>query len=133
MSLRFDTDTRTLRAVRRFVRDLVLVHGGSAEDAFAVETATGEVLINAYEHAYRHQAGPLEINLLFDKARVELTVHDDGEVITDVPAIPSTPPPGERGRGLYLVGRLMDESEVIHPSKSPRGVGVRMAKYLGRS
>ena len=133
LALRFDTDTRMLRAVRRFVRDFVRIHGGSEEDAVALETATGELLANAYEHAYARQPGPLEIDLLYDEAKIELTIHDDGEPITDSPAIPTTPPSGERGRGLYLVGQLTDESQVIHPWNDPRGIGVRIVKYLQRS
>jgi anti-sigma regulatory factor (Ser/Thr protein kinase) len=133
LALRFDTDTRTFRAVRRFVRDLVRVHGGSEEDAVALEIATGELLSNAYEHAYARQSGPLEIDLVYDKAKIELTLHDDGEPITDSPAIPTTPPSGERGRGLYLVGQLTDESKVIHPWSDLRGIGVRVVKYLQRS
>jgi anti-sigma regulatory factor (Ser/Thr protein kinase) len=129
LALRFDTDTRTFRAVRRFVRDFVSVHGGSEEDAVALEIATGELLSNAYAL----QPGPLEIDLLYDEAKIELTIHDDGEPITDSPAIPTTPPSGERGRGLYLVGQLMDESKVIHPWNDPRGTGVRVVKYLQRS
>lgn len=133
LALRFDTDTRTFRAVRRFVRDFVRVHGGSEEDAVALEIATGELLSNAYEHAYALQPGPLEIDLLYDEAKIELTIHDDGEPVTDSPAIPTTPPSGKRGRGLYLVGQLTDESNIIHPWNDPRGVGVRVVKYLQRS
>jgi anti-sigma regulatory factor (Ser/Thr protein kinase) len=130
MTLRFDTDTRTLRVMRRLVRDLVRTQGGSDEDAFALETAVGEVLINAFEHAYARALGPLELDVLYDETKIDLTIHDDGEPITDAPAIPRRPPTGTRGWGLYLVGQLTDEAEVIHPWRDPRGTGVRLAKYL---
>lgn len=130
MALRFDTDTRTLRAIRRFVYHLVLIQGGSEEDASAVEIATGEVLNNAHEHAYARKSGPIEINLTYDEAKIELTVHDDGEPITDVPSIPRIAPSGQGGRGLFLVGQLTDESEVIHPPGDSRGLGIRLAKHL---
>ena len=135
MALRFDTDIRTMRAIRRFVRDLVLIQGGTEEDASAVAIATGEVLNNAYEHAYAGQSGPLELDVVYDEAKVELTIHDHGARITEFPVIPTAPPSGRRGRGLYLVGQLTDESEVIHPGtgKGPGGIGVRLAKYLRRS
>jgi len=35
----------------------------------------GEVLNNDYEHAYVRQSGPLEIDLLYNEAKVELTIH----------------------------------------------------------
>ena len=126
MALRFDTDTGTLRVIRRFVRDLVLIQGGSEEDASAVEIATGEVLSNAYAR----QSGPIEIDLSYDKAKIELTVHNHGKPITTAPAIPRIVPSGRRGRGLYLVGQLTDESEIIHPWSGRGGVGIRLAKYL---
>lgn len=132
MALQFDTNAPTMRAVRKFVRDLVLSQGGSEEDASEVEIATGEVLNNAYEHAYAGQSGPLDIDLLYDEAKVELTIHNHGGPITGVPVIPTTPPSGRRGRGLYLVGQLTDQAEVIHSSNGHRGVSIRMAKYLHR-
>jgi anti-sigma regulatory factor (Ser/Thr protein kinase) len=76
MALQFDTDAPTMRAVRKFVHDLVLSQGGSEEDASAVEIATGEVLNNAYEHVYAGRSGPLEIDLLYVEAKVELTIHN---------------------------------------------------------
>lgn len=133
MALRFEADTRTMRAIRRFVRDLVLVQGGSEDDASAVEIATGEVLNNAYEHAYAGQTGPLEMNLVYDEVKVELTIQDHGAPITQSPVIPSVAPSGRRGRGLYLVGQLTDESEVIHAGSDPSGIGIKLAKYLRRS
>jgi anti-sigma regulatory factor (Ser/Thr protein kinase) len=132
-ALRFDTEVRTLRTVRRYVRDAVLAYGGSSDDAVAVETATGEALINAYEHAYGRRSGPIEIDVRYDEAKIEITIHDDGEPILDAPAIPDAPPSGERGRGLYLMGQLVDECQVIHPWHDRRGVGIRLVKYLRRS
>jgi anti-sigma regulatory factor (Ser/Thr protein kinase) len=133
MALHFDTDIRTMRAVRRFVHDLVLIQGGSEADASAVEIATGEVLNNAYEHAYAGQSGPLDMDLLYDEAKVELTIHNHGAPIRESPVIPNTPPSGQRGRGLYLVGQLADQSEVIRHGNDHRGIGVRLGKYLRRS
>jgi anti-sigma regulatory factor (Ser/Thr protein kinase) len=133
LTLRFDTDPAVFRAIRRFVADLVRMEGGSIEDADDMELVTGELLNNAHEHAYSRQTGPLEIDLMYDFSKIELTIHDDGEPITDSPTIPTSPPTGARHRGLFLVGQLTDESRVIHPWNGDRGVAVRIVKYLRRS
>ena len=132
MAIRFDSDIRTVRAIRRFVYQLTVACGGSEQEASEIEIATGEVLNNAFEHAYRTGSGPLEMDLRYDDAKIELLLRDHGDPITDAPAIPRTPPAGPRGRGLYLVGQLTDESEIFHPWKDSRGTGVRLVKYLRR-
>jgi anti-sigma regulatory factor (Ser/Thr protein kinase) len=130
LTLRFDIDLTSLRIIRRLAADVVREQGGSAEAASAMETVAGELLTNAFEHAYHHQSGPLEIILLYDRTKIEFTIHDDGEPVTDAPMIPKSLPPGPRGRGLYLVGQLTDEAEVLHPRDDNRGVAVRVVKYL---
>src|ERR1700737_237439 len=115
LTLRFDIDLTSLRIIRRLAADVVREQSGSAEAASAMETVTGELLTNAFEHAYHHQSGPLEILLLYDRTKIEFTIHDDGEPLTDAPMIPKSLPPGPRGRGLYLVGQLTDEAEVLPP------------------
>jgi len=132
LTLRFDADLATFRAVRRFVADLVRVEGGSAEAADALELVTGELMNNAYEHAYAGQGGPLGLDIVYNSSEIELTIHNDGEPITDSPNIPSSLPPGKRGRGLFLVGQLTDESRVIHPRSDDRGIAVRVVKRLRR-
>ena len=133
LTLRFDTDLTIFRAIRRFIADLVRIKGGSPEAAHDLELVTGELLNNAHEHAYARQTGPLSLEIVYDSSKIELTIHDDGEPITDSPSIPTSLPTGKRGRGLFLVGQLTDEARVIHPRHNNRGVAVRVVKCLQRS
>ena len=127
-NLRVDAEPGTLRATRRLLHDMVLAHGAKEEDAAAVELAAGEVLINSFEHGYHGRPGPIEIGVVFNGRKVEITVGDRGESPTPAPVVPTSPPQGSRGRGLYLAARLMDEAEIICPWDAGRGVGVRMVK-----
>jgi anti-sigma regulatory factor (Ser/Thr protein kinase) len=133
LTLRFDADLAIFRAIRRFIADLVRINGGSVEAADDLELVTGELLNNAHEHAYARQIGPLCLDIVYNSSKIELTIHNDGEPITDSPSIPTSPPSGKRGRGLFIVGQLTDESRVIHPRHDNRGVAVRVVKYLQRS
>lgn len=133
LTLLFETDLGAFRAIRRFIADLARVNGGSAEAAADLELVTGELLNNAYEHAYARQIGPLGLDIVYDSSKIELTIHNDGEPITDSPSIPTSPPTGKRGRGLFLVGKLTDESKVVHPWNDNRGIAVHVMKRLHRS
>jgi anti-sigma regulatory factor (Ser/Thr protein kinase) len=39
-------------------------------------------------------------------------------------------PEDEAGRGLYIMSKLMDTVEVIHPDRRGRGTAIRMTKRL---
>ena len=88
LTLRSRADPPTFQAIRKLIAQIVLVSGGSARDALELEVATGEVLANAYQHAYRRTHGPVEIDLTFNDQKVEITIHDDGDVRVDALNIP---------------------------------------------
>ncbi len=129
--LEFELDPSTIARVRRMIGHVVEDEGGSPEVEGEVEVAVGEILLNAHRHAYHGRPGPLEIEISTDHNRLELLIHDHGAPITDVPTIPRTRPARvSEGLGLYMVGKLMDEAEIIHPAKDGRGTAVRLVKNL---
>lgn len=130
LTLRLVTGPQVLRIVRKVVSSAAVAEGASAADAFDVEVAVGEALANAHLHAYGGTGGPIKIQMEFDGLRLITTLSDRGEPVTEQPAVPQTLPAQGQGRGLYLVGQLMEEVEVI-PSKSRRrGIAIRMVKLL---
>jgi anti-sigma regulatory factor (Ser/Thr protein kinase) len=129
----FNSDLTTIPVARRLVAYIARMEGGSEEVAQSVEVAVGEVLANAYHHAYKGGVGPLVLELSCDGARLQILVHDDGAPVVDKPAIPRVLPRGVGGRGLYIVGQLMDEAEVIHPRGESGGTAVRLTKDLSRN
>lgn len=125
-------DPATFGAVRRFAAQFVLLAGGSDEDAAEVELATGEVLTNAYCHAYRRRYGPLQLDLSHDGQKIEVSIHDEGDVVDGGLNIPSSLAPGNEHRGLYLVGKLTDHVEVVHPRNARGGTTIRMVKHVNK-
>ncbi|MGH2397810.1 MAG: ATP-binding protein [bacterium] len=133
VTLKFVTDPAVFHIVRKSLAAAAVAEGMSRDAASEIEVAVGEALSNAYIHAYGRDVGPLEIDLASDGARVTILIHDHGKPLTDRPAIPGTLPQrgdGRGGRGLYLIGRLMDEAEVIHPGPRGRGTAIRMVKRV---
>jgi anti-sigma regulatory factor (Ser/Thr protein kinase) len=130
LTLRSRADPPTFQAIRKLIAQIVLVSGGSARDALELEVATGEVLANAYQHAYRRTHGPVEIDLIFDDQKVEISIHDDGAVRIDALNIPRALPGGCGHHGLYLVKKMTDFAEIVHPRTTRGGTTVRMIKYI---
>jgi anti-sigma regulatory factor (Ser/Thr protein kinase) len=128
----FRSDPALFRAVRRFAAQFVTLAGGSEEDAAEVEIATGEVLANAYQHAYRKTHGPLQLDLSYDAQKVEIAVHDEGGTAPGTLVIPSTLAEGNEHRGLYLVGKLIDDVDILHPRHERGGTTVRMVKHVNK-
>ena len=65
---------------------------------------------------------------------MEISIHDYGAVLTEVPMIPRAQPVRvSDGMGLYMVGRLMDEAEILHPARDGRGTAARLVKNLRAS
>jgi anti-sigma regulatory factor (Ser/Thr protein kinase) len=131
-TLRFPSDPSLFGTVRRLVAQTVKLSGGSDEDALELEIATGEVLANVYRHAYRQMPGPLQVDLAFDDQKVEVSVHDDGEGSVGPLNIPRAIGTEDEHRGLFLVGKITDHAEILHPRNERGGTTVRMIKRIRR-
>jgi len=95
--------------------------------------AVGEALTNASRHAYGGIPGPLEIEVSVDDESMRLLIHDHGAPLTNIPPIPPARPAStgqDGGLGLYLIGQLMDEAEIIHPYHRTYGTAIRLVKRL---
>jgi len=131
ITIQFQTEPEAFRVVRRSIASALRTAGLSESHTLEVEIAVGETLSNAYLHAYEQKPGPLVVDLEFDGDQFVLLIHDHGKPLTAIPQIPRTlPRPGKGGRGLYLVGQLMDAAEILHPGPTGTGTAVRMVKRL---
>jgi anti-sigma regulatory factor (Ser/Thr protein kinase) len=128
----FHADPAVFGGVRRFVAQFVRLAGGSNEEAAELELAAGEVLINAYCHAYRKRHGPLQLDMNHDGHRIEISLRDEGQVVAGALNIPSTLAPEDDHRGLYLVGKLTDHVDITHPRNGQGGTTVRMVKHVNK-
>ena len=107
-----------------------MLSGGSYEEALELEIAVGEVLTNAFLHAYRKDHGPLQVDLTYDDRQVELSIRDEGAADARRLVIPSGVEPADEHRGLYLVGQMTDHAEILHPRNGTGGTTVRMVKRI---
>ncbi len=75
-----------------------------------IDLALTEAITNAVEHAHRGNSGlTVRVEISFDEARFTARIHDSGPGF-DLSSIPE-PVQGsleERGRGLFLIRKLMD-------------------------
>lgn len=131
ISLRFDTRPEALRAARKMVYAAARMEGAPEQVAREIEVALGEALANARIHAYGGGVGHVGIDVVYDGVQFSITVHDHGEPVTGRPTIPSSlPPRGTGGRGLYIIGQLMDAAEIRQPNRGERGTAIRMARRI---
>lgn len=130
-AFRFYSAPEELRIARRLVV-AAASEAGADEDAISdLEVAVGETLANASVHAYGgRRRGRLELELGFDGTHLEIAVHDRGKPVATAMTIPTELPPPGMGRGLYLIGQLMDEVRLVHPDRRGRGTAVHMRKRL---
>ncbi len=129
-AIRLFTTAEELRIARRLVAAAAREAGADEDATLDLEVAAGEVVANAHAHAYGGRRGRLEIELAFDGTYLEIAVHDGGKPMAATMSIPAELPPPGRGRGLYLIGRLVDEVRLVHPDRRGRGTAVHMRKRI---
>jgi anti-sigma regulatory factor (Ser/Thr protein kinase) len=122
--LQFHTDSHpySLGKARRYIRNALIQTGLNVDVVRRVEIAVGEVLTNTYRHGYDAGVGPVSIKVFRNGEGLMVVVQDSGRA-TAAPSVPRVPPPRTEygGRGLYMVGRLVDDVAI---SVNPRGHGL---------
>lgn len=113
------------RTVERFARGI----GLTESEAFAVQIAVGEAVINAIEHAYRLRGGELTVQLERIDDSVRAMVQDFGawRTASQLSANESELE-SERGRGLVLIHGFARDVRV---HRMPGGTTVRFMIPLG--
>jgi serine/threonine-protein kinase RsbW len=106
------SDSQLIAGVRAEFRTWLTSCGIGADDLDALVLACSEAIANSIEHAYRGDgSGIVRITGHCDGRHVDVFVHDDGPWIP-----PRHRNPDEsgllRGRGLPLIGQLMDATEL---------------------
>lgn len=130
-AIRLYSAPEEIRVARRLVVAAASEAGADEDVASDLEVAVGEALANASAHAYRgRRRGKLELELAFDGTHLEIAVHDSGKPVAAEMTVPTELPPPGMGRGLYLIGQLMDEVRLVHPDRRGRGTAVHMRKRL---
>ena len=119
LRIRLPARASQLAVVRRRLESWLDGAGVSAEESAVVALAASEAASNAVEHAYGTDAGWFELVADIDERVLTIVVRDGGEWRRKAR--------GAGGRGLGLIGRLMDELEL---RRGERGTEVWMRRAL---
>ena len=129
LELRIPADTRFVAVVRRGVRNLAESVGFTGEDVSDMELAVSEAVTNSVEHGTPDGECGVVVKCHASRECVVVEVEDRSSADA-FPACPPAPgPAGERGRGVLMMHRLMDECE---GTRTETGTKVRMAKQKCR-
>jgi anti-sigma regulatory factor (Ser/Thr protein kinase) len=117
MSFTLNARPAVLAGLRRALGRWLTAHGLSDQDVFDIALAVSEASANAIEHAYGPADATFDVECAIDSGEVVVTVVDRG----------SWRPLGarDRGRGLEIMGKLMDELQV---QRTTDGTHVRLVK-----
>lgn len=127
------TEFDRIRALRRCVEGLLACEGWNDDDAADVGLVVTELLQNAMEHGSRNDGAEAVGFTLTSKPEgtVEIEVYDPGTgegfeslARRDVTAAP--PLDAVRGRGLFLVHRMVESLERLRASDGGSLVAVRL-------
>lgn len=120
----FSSDPRNAALARRTIASFAAVCGFSEEEVADIRLAAGEALGNAVEHGRSIRSSGFSVRCTFDGEQLVVEVHDNGSgfaAFCDELVLP--PIDRERGLGIYLMRRLMDDV-----SYSDNGTLVRLAR-----
>jgi anti-anti-sigma factor len=112
------SDISYTSAIRKFIGSIALKEGFSEESASEIELALDEALANIIEHAYNFDfSKSIGINVTIDKEKLTITLIDKGKTF-DITALQSkdeffSSKGPYRGRGKYIIKKLMDEVSYI--------------------
>lgn len=130
LRLMTDSDPESLAEARRQIRQAMNATGLDPEATGDMELAASEALSNTHRHAYPRTIGPVFVEVCRTILSVVVVIIDHGGA-TDAPPIPSIQPSRTQygGRGLYLIGQLVDACS-IGVSATGHGLVVVLAKWL---
>ena len=120
----------TLTYVRKQVGATAASAGLSPQAVWDLEVAAGEVLSNVHRHAYAGGIGPVSVEVFHTTKTVEVVISDTGKAREAVTVRRTRPSNTDQcGRGLYLVGRLVDDVK-IRVNHGGHGLVVRISMRL---
>ena len=119
MSFTLEARPVVLSGLRRALGRWLAAHEVGDEDTFDIALAASEAAANAIEHAYGPAEATFEVACSWTPKEVTVEVRDSGTW--------RAMGKRERGRGLDIIGRLMDELTV---ERGESGTRVRLVKRL---
>ena len=128
----FPGNFSSLAAISDFVVENAQIVGFDERDTYSVQLAVDEACSNIIEHAYGGSGiGDIELTINATESAIEIILKDTAEGFDpgEVPDLDVGLPldqMGERGAGVYLMHKLMDEVQFV--STKPKGTTLIMRK-----
>jgi serine/threonine-protein kinase RsbW len=120
----FTSDPRNASLARKSIASFASVCGFSEEEVADIRLAAGEALGNAVEHGKSVRSSGFSVRCTFDGEQLIVEVRDNGTGFSPFADDVIAPPiERERGLGIYLMRRLMDDVSYSH-----NGTLVRLAR-----
>lgn len=124
--LRLPNTATSARTARAFVRNTMDAwHLGHAE---AARLAVTELVANAWKHASAPTDSCIRVVVLRTGSHLRVEVHDPSPTLPRVPAEPREL--GESGRGLLLLGELVDDWG-SYPTAAGKAVWFAVEEWAG--
>ena len=123
--LSIDADLRWLHRAREWAARAAQEFGFEEDGCYQVKLAMSEAVANAIQHGSQSAADSVRISAREHDGALVFEVRDTGSYVA--PETPATEL-SERGRGLAVVGLVMDEVQ-LEPGQD--GSLLRFAKRLG--
>lgn len=113
-SQRFAAKSENLRQLREWVRDISLAQGVSEQRTKQAIIGVNEACMNIIEHAYKHAAGDIILDISKDQDSIIYELTDFAQPM-DCAKIKSRKLEDIRpgGLGVYFIQEVMDEVEYI--------------------
>jgi anti-sigma regulatory factor (Ser/Thr protein kinase) len=119
----FTSDPRNATLARRSIASFACVCGFSEQEVANIRLAAGEALGNAVEHGKSLRSSGFSVRCTFDGEQLIVEVRDNGSGFSPFAYDVVVPPlERERGLGIFLMRRLMDDVSYSH-----NGTLVRLA------
>ena len=110
----FTSDPRNASLARRSIASFASVCGFSQEEVADIRLAAGEALGNAVEHGRSARSSGFSVRCTYDGEQLVVEVHDNGSGFSPFADDAAPPLDRERGLGIYLMRRLMDDVSYSH-------------------
>ena len=120
----FTSDLRNASLARKSIASFASVCGFSKEEVADIRLAAGEALGNAVEHGKSPRSSGFSVRCTYDGEELVIEIRDNGNGFLALPDDREMAPiERERGLGIFLMRRLMDDV-----AYSRNGTLVRLAR-----
>ena len=132
MEIKFKAIKENSQFARNVVANFILNLNPTISELEDIKTAVNEAVTNVIVHAYPDKIGYIEMKVVTNENKVEISIKDNGVGIQDIeraltPFYTTKPDEERSGMGFTVMESFMDKLEV---KNNKEGVSVYMTKEL---